>query len=127
MKRNNDLLREILLELNKTDEPTQLELYMFPDLPELTSDSLDDHVHFLQENGLIEPAGVYLKQLTWFGYDFVGYSSDTILWRAATRVAGHLSFDAFYAILKDLMFWKARKVAEEFSKGENGYKHGKRK
>jgi hypothetical protein len=126
MCRNNDFIRRVLLELNKTGDPTPLQLDQFTDVPEVSDDSLFDHIEFLVKKDLIEESGTVsghqTYQLTWDGCDFLGSSKDPILWKAAMQVAGHLTFDAFYVILKDLMLWKARKVVEEYWERENGTK-----
>jgi len=114
MKRNNDLVLRILLELEHSKNPMSLSVSQFADFPDLTREGLAVHVAWLEEHNLIESDGPHAYKITWSGDDFIGYSSDITLWKAATQVAGHLSFDAFYTVLKDLMLWKARKVAEEF-------------
>ena len=112
IKRNNDHIVRILTEL--ADTPSQLLLSQFVDCPEFTDEILEAYIEFLMQRGLIEPEGHKDYQITWEGHDFLGCSRDAVIWRAATQVAGHLSFECFYAILKDLVLWKARKVAEEY-------------
>jgi len=117
MCRNNDFIRCFLLELTKTGVPTSLLSSQFTNFPDMKDDLLLDHVDFLVERDFIEvvssKSGHDFYVITWDGHDFLGYSSDPILWQSATRVAGHLSFDAFYTVLKDLMLWKVRKTADE--------------
>jgi len=119
MKRNNELVLKILTTLSRHDDPVQLSLCQFVGFPDLDQEGLDDHVALLEEKGFIAieslQSGHSLYVMTWEGDDFIGYSQDVVLWRAATQVAGHLSFDHFYAILKDLILWKARNIAEEIS------------
>jgi len=108
-----------LTTLSRHDYPVQLSLCQFVCFPDLDQEGLDEHVDLLEEKGFIEivaqRSGHAMCEITWEGDDFIGYSQDVVLWRAATQVAGHLSFDHFYAILKDLMLWKARNIAEEIS------------
>ena len=122
MKRNNELVLHILTTLDRFDHPISLSLSYFTDFSELDQEGLDDHVDLVVAKGFIKLSGRNCYELTWEGHDFLGYSSDYSLWRGATQVAGHLSFDAFYVVLKDLMLWKARKVAEEFSQRESAKK-----
>ena len=118
-----ETVRRIVLELDKSpDEPMVLSAIQFADMPNIDSDTLDDFIDRLIEFGLIEVTGSNAYNLTWDGQDFVGFSSDPVIRRAAMQVASHLSFDCFRSILKDLMFWKARKYAEEYSKSETDTK-----
>ena len=122
MKRNNELILHILTTLDRFDHPISLSLGYFTDFSELNQEGLNEHLELAVQKGLIESSDRNCYKLTWEGQDFLGYSSDHNLWRAATQVAGHLSFDAFCVILKDLMLWKARKVAEEFFQRESAKK-----
>ena len=112
--RRYEIVRRILSELYKSDEPKQLAKSQFLDYPDIDTDTLDEYIERLLELGMIEIEGNNTYQLTWEGEDFLGFSNDNVIWQAAKQVAGDLSFHCFHSILKDLMLWKARKVAEEF-------------
>ena len=115
-KRNNEIVRRILLELENAKEPMPLLLCQFLDFPKLDEELLKLYIERLLELNFIEVEGNNTYQITWDGHDFLGFSKDPIIWKAANQVAGNLSLECFISILKDLMFWKARKLAEEFSK-----------
>jgi predicted transcriptional regulator len=116
MKRNNDILRRILLDSDQSQSLVALSLGIFRDFPDVTESDLNEHIEFLVRIGFLEKKGDEYFSVTWNGHDFLGYSCDSVTWRSAKVVAGDLSFDCFYAILKDLMLWRARKIAEEFAK-----------
>jgi predicted transcriptional regulator len=128
MKRENRIIIRILCELEKSDVSMSLSAKMFKDEPELDDRLLETYLEFMMEHSLIAYEGHNDYKITWEGQDFLGFSSDPFIWRAAHKAAGHLSFDCFYTILKDLMFWKARKTAEEILEDAEweSYKKGKR-
>jgi len=119
-QRRFEIIRRILLELDKSDDPMPLLLSQFTDCPDLDDDELDYFIERMLAYGLIQDEVKDTYELTWDGHDFIGMSSDPVIWQAAMQIAGHLSFDCFHSILKDLMFWKARKIAEQFSERESG-------
>ena len=120
MKRDLDLIRLILLELEKRnpilpDPNIELENYNF--------DTIQFHVKLLIEQNLIE--GSFRKHangkiqcfpiaLTWQGYDFLDAARDNIVWNKAKNTVVEktqsVSFEVFKALLiqiaKDMIFPK---------------------
>jgi hypothetical protein len=108
MKRNNDLIRDILLAVEK--QPAEKQTFtlnatcfrhMFPDL---TDETLDEHIRLLVEVGYLdaEPTQLYwiITRLTWKGHDFLLNSKVEPAWEQAKKSAGHLGFDIFVSALK---------------------------
>jgi hypothetical protein len=110
MKRDNDLLREILLfaEQHCTgDNVLTLSAGMFAkNFPNVTQPILDYHIELLAERKLLkaEPHqfGWFVLGLTWDGHDFLSNAKDQTIWNKSKQLAGHLSFDIFTTIIKDV-------------------------
>jgi hypothetical protein len=108
MQRNNDLIRSILLAVEKQatgNKPVTLTASTFrPLYPELPDDILDEHIHLLVERGFLEAAphqlGWLIMRLTWDGHDFLLSSQVESVWQKAKNAAGNLPFDVFVSTLK---------------------------
>ncbi|GHT30673.1 hypothetical protein FACS1894214_0970 [Planctomycetales bacterium] len=109
MKRNNDLIREILLIAEAhTDEDKMLEVTpadFIKEFSNITQYEIDEHVRLLKEKGLIEThhnrGGWYIKRLTWDGHDFLGNARDITVWNQAKQIAATSSWDVFSSVLKE--------------------------
>ncbi|SCY27705.1 DUF2513 domain-containing protein [Nitrosospira sp. Nsp13] len=93
MKRDFDLIREILLHVEAS--PANVRPYRVQ-FPESDQDTIDEHVELLIESGLLEGnprhrAGaplyvdmeVMVARLTWDGHDFLSSIQDDTIWRKA--------------------------------------------
>jgi len=109
MKRNNDLIRAILAEVEKHkggNRTLSLSKRQFVDtFPGLDADTLNGHIQLLKEVGFVEAAphqfGWSIVGLTWSGHDFLTDSKCPNIWERAKQVGGDLSFDVFRSALKD--------------------------
>jgi hypothetical protein len=117
MKRDMDLIREILL---------QLEEHSYLDsIPNYKPEEIAYHVSLLEDAGLVTQEiyhNLFLNdsmlegiRITWAGHEFLDASRNTSLWEKAKKVAldktGALSFEVLKAILiqfgKDAVFTTA--------------------
>jgi hypothetical protein len=112
MKRDMDLARKILMEVENNPEP-------FKWSPRLNMEGYSDkeiayHVKLLSEAGLIEAkihpsnAAVYMiKSLTWNGHEFLDASRDESRWVKAKSIilnkGGSLTFEILKQVLMEIM------------------------
>jgi len=114
MKRDMDLIREILLAIEAHPESDAHDLSLsFPDHSE---DEVSYHCRLLLDAGLIdgeciqeyaEPDEWMIKGLTWAGHEFLEASKDDKRWNKAKKIiyekTGSFSFEILKSILIDLM------------------------
>jgi len=111
MKRNMDLIREILL-LVEQKPAGQREIVIEPShLPEqynsISVYEIREHIDLAIERELIERVFqsrecCNVHRLTWKGHDFLDDARTPEIWNAAKASAGHLSFDIFRKVLNKL-------------------------
>ena len=112
MKRDMDLVRKILLEL----EDTPYELGGFDlELKGYSPDQISYHVMLLNEAGLIEGHDLSTysgpkwrpKRLTWEGHEFIEASRDESRWEKAKNImkekGSGMAFDVLRSVLIQLM------------------------
>lgn len=109
MERDMDLLREILLALEKAKfQPAHL--YIPLAVPGYTEEQVQYHLLLLSDAGLIE--GIRLnsflpRRLTWDGHEFLDAARDKSRWTRAKKMvlekAGVLSFEALRQVLLALV------------------------
>ena len=106
MKRNNELILEILRTLEQSGVPMVLTVEQFAgEFGRLTQDYLKAHIDLLLEHDLIDcqPSpdrpGLTLSGIMWSGHDFVGCAKHPVVWKAAVESAGDLPFDDFVETL----------------------------
>jgi hypothetical protein len=107
MKRDMELIRELLLRLESLPlKPGRGEV-VFSNSPSLqvdgfTEDQIKYHLHLIESSGLIETrgniptAGMVFWGLTWRGHDFLDSVRDPEIWKATKEAAnkvGGLSLD----------------------------------
>ncbi len=124
MKRDMDLLRELLLKLESfPKEPGAI--YGFAgDGPEVAVDGASPdqiiyHLELLSEAGFIESPGlagreILFKRLTWSGHDFLDSVRDPKVWaktKQGVGAAGGFTID----LLKDLAKGFMKKQVEEYT------------
>ena len=108
MKRDNDLIRMILRAVEKQATGDQVVTltpdYFRPMFPDLSENTLDEHIRLLVEVGFLkaEPhqLGWFITRLTWNGHDFLANANHETAWQKTKKVAGDLSFDIFKETLK---------------------------
>ena len=105
MKRDIDLIRSILLQIEADDQVHTIENY--------NKDAIFKHVELLVEAGLIEASilravesgiiDVFGERLTWSGYEFLDIARNDKLWLKAKRIIGAKSETASFEILQSLL------------------------
>ena len=115
MKRNMDLVRQILLQIEATESGKAIKL----DLPDCGEEEVGLHVELMIEHGLIEgnvapshdgPAHRILtyriKRMTWEGHDFLDAARKDTIWNKAKEkcleATGGLAFDVLKTCLTEL-------------------------
>jgi len=127
MKRDMDMIRDLLLEIEggrkmfQTVSNTEAEMLGIPDEAGLSredAEKLQLHLELLEQQGLIEVAfkalggTVVVKQITWSGHDFLDSVRDPEVWKktkGGAAVAGGWTLD----LLKDLAKGLLKKKIEE--------------
>jgi hypothetical protein len=107
MKRDMDLVREILLALEDGDTP------LVPSqLPDRTPEEVSYHIHLLHEAGLIEgwtsktlnsPLHAVANRLTWEGHDFLEAAKNDRVWKKAKKIAAEKGGGLTLEVLKQLL------------------------
>jgi hypothetical protein len=126
MKRDMDLIRELLLKLEDLSKPPSQTVLLFAGDPRLTAEGftheqIDYHLSLLREVRFIEcpgsqPAGggVNFRRLTWDGHDFLDSVRDPKIWEKTKKgadAAGGFTVD----LLKDLAKGFIKKQIEEYT------------
>lgn len=115
MKRDMDLARQILMDVEECKECTG-HGWVQLNIDGRSKDEIAYHVMLLHEAGLIEARDVihsgpdgfnwFPKRLTWAGHEFLDAAREEGLWQRAKNIAkekaGGLSFDVLKAILLKL-------------------------
>ncbi len=115
MKRDPDLIREILLAVEASDKG---ELLKLPPMPGHTPEAVHFHVRLLLEAGLLQTAmpnrtpkqDWIVLRLSWFGYDFLDHVRDPKIWRVTKAGAGKIgswSLETLSALAKGAILAKA--------------------
>ena len=108
MKRNNDLIRDILFAVEQQatgNNAITLKARHFGDkFPDLTNEIVDEHIHLLVDAGFLEAEphqlGWFIMRLTWDGHCFIDNSKEEFVWKKTKRIAGDFSLDLFASTLK---------------------------
>ncbi|MHB9075683.1 MAG: DUF2513 domain-containing protein [Desulfobaccales bacterium] len=114
MKRDMDLIRQILLAIEAYPESDAYDLKL--SFPAYSEDEVSYHLKLLLEAGMIdakclqayeEPDEWAIRGLTWTGHEFLEASRDDSRWNKAKKIilekTGSLSFEMLKLILLDLM------------------------
>ena len=104
MKRDLDLIREILLYVEKNCDGQNAPNFRESDLYKSNGvNVIFEHVTLAIERGLLEADhysnGWHLKRLTWDGHDFLANASVPEVWGTAKKIAGGLAFGVFCNVL----------------------------
>lgn len=108
MKRDNDLIKTILLFVEGSESKVFFSQDAFPESfpDDVPFDVVAYHSCLLLEHGLIlgnlTNQSVTITRLTWVGHDFLDDARNATLWNLAKKHAGNLSFTAFREGVKEL-------------------------
>lgn len=124
MKRDMDLIRELLLKLEALDLRPGAIMHFMPDdeaiqTPGYSPAEIEYHARLLTEAGLIEPGrgamqGFIFRALTWAGHDFADSIRDPEIWEKTKKgamAAGGFTVD----LLKDLAKGFIKKKLEDLT------------
>lgn len=117
MRRDMDLIRDLMLKLEAIETPGRRCIHILPDCPEIsipdrTPEEIDYHLSLIDgasfvDSGGVDPSrGIALRGLTWSGHDFVDSVRDPAIWRATkdgAQKAGGFSVDLLVALAKGLI------------------------
>jgi hypothetical protein len=121
MKRDMDLIREVLLKLEA--EPLDGNLYSVePDRLGIEDRSYDEiayHLVILIDGGLVDgerdqSGGFALRKLTWAGHDFLDSVRDPKIWRATkerVKDAGGFTIDILAGVAKEIVTHNLGRIA----------------
>lgn len=108
MKRDMDLIRKILLEIESTkDRKIRLEIAGYEE------DTINLHVELMEEKGLVDAIIKHtsdnkislciVRRMTWYGHDFLDAARDDTIWKNAKKIClektGGLMFDLLLGCL----------------------------
>jgi len=110
MKRDMDLVRQILLETEKIPFLASGQVYE-PEIEGYSHEEISYHVKLLQEAGYVQAMGgdAYwvIQSLTWEGHEFLEASKDDTRWNKAKSImkdkGGGMVFDVLKQLLITLM------------------------
>ena len=110
MKRDNDLIRTILATIEDHEFGNRalvLSASMFvKSFPGLKDGTLNDHIELLVNAGFLkaEPHqfGWFILGMTWAGHDFLANAKCPTIWDKAKQLGGHLAFDVFATVIKEM-------------------------
>ena len=111
MRRNSDLIRAILLTIEKDE---RCEVLHIPDIEGYSDEAMHFHARLLVEKGFLK---TYFPErtgrqpwtcirLTWEGYDFLDAIRDPVVWRSVKRVAsraGSWSIETLATVAKAMV------------------------
>lgn len=104
--RDMDLVRKLLLQLEKVDFPLGNYVIVFPEIEGYDSDQIDNHLDLMCDAGFLKKSmplarGYAFHGLTWEGYEFLDSIRDDEVWKktkGGLQSAGGFTVD----LLKDL-------------------------
>ncbi|HTV34223.1 MAG TPA: DUF2513 domain-containing protein [Methylocella sp.] len=128
MKRDMDLIRELLLRFEALDIPPGVVRMLHPSNPFFAVEGFTDreighHLRMLVSAGFVETAGsmpfghdgsIVFRQISWQGHDFLDSVRDPKIWektKSGAEAAGGFTVD----LLKDLAKGFIRKQIEEYT------------
>ena len=105
MKRDMELIREILFFVEESCDGTQYVSVEKAHLHERDSDIIYEHCRLLADKKLViatltDDKQCYFDSLTWDGHDFLDNARNSTVWSATKKAAGQLSFGVFQEVLK---------------------------
>lgn len=110
MKRELDLIREILLQVESRES---VQGWFIPMVNDFTANQIAYHIKLLTEAGYVESQDLRskddytfgIKQLTWAGHEFLDASRDKTIWKKVKSSLGpkinSITFEMFKSLLID--------------------------
>src|SRR5690606_14013063 len=116
MKRDLDLVRKILLEVEEKETINGYQQDL--EIAGYSQDAIRYHLRIMQDADLIKytaymPSGIIIDKLTWQGHDFIAMSNNSQLWETTKKTALEKGMD--FTI--DLAVKILRKLREEHLSG----------
>ena len=117
MKRDMDLVRLILLEIEHCNDGAPLQMNF--EIPNYTPEQVSYHLMILNDSGLIEASdlstmgrGIFWrpKRLTWFGHEFLDAARNDSNWEKAKKKAKDINMG--FDFLKELLLSLAKQQLE---------------
>lgn len=103
MKRDMELIRAIMLNLESECRPYHSYSVKQDDFPGASADDIKESCRLIAERGLAKGtatrSGFSFSSITWEGHDFIDNARENKIWQAAKDAAGTLSFGVFKEIL----------------------------
>ena len=117
MKRNLELIRLILLEVENNPDPQN---WFDPEPDGYEPDQVSYHVMLLEQGGLIEAwnrsaIGVFrwsARNLTWRGHEFLEAAKDDTVWTRTKNTLGQLGPGIVFDVLQETLLNEARALVE---------------
>lgn len=114
MKRDMDLVRQILLQVEKNTDPNEL---IDPKVEGRSETEISYHVMLAADAGLLEARdrtaiGVFrwsASYLTWAGHEFVDAARDDAVWQEAKKIADTSGEGVSFEVLKKILLESAEK------------------
>ena len=119
MKRDFDLMREILLQVEAVPPGMGID---YKDFPNVERGVFEHHIQLLKQAELVDTVDrssideqrIMAIALTWMGCEFLDVARDTNLWREAmtlVRQAGEsISFESLSELLNELHAWRVQQL-----------------
>jgi len=108
MKRDIELVRKILLEIESKDEPDG---WIFPELEGYSEEEVNYHIKIMAEAGLIEARDLSTMNtfewaainLTWEGHEFLDASRNDTIWKKSKSIIKDKLGSVSFEVLKSLL------------------------
>ncbi|MEN8702458.1 DUF2513 domain-containing protein [Bacillus infantis] len=105
MKRDMDLIRRIMLEVESMEDTTRLYNVSFDDVPK---ELVNYHVKLLIDAGLVEGQCLYgtqysVKSLTWNGHEFLDNAKNPSVWSKTKSFVAEKGGSASMSIMMELV------------------------
>lgn len=109
MKRDMELIREILLEMEKSEHPLKAEVFATKEKPKKI---VAYNMELMEEAGLVKlmkQAGdndpyyfIQVQKITWEGYDFLANVRDDEVWKKVKLKIAQIAGDVSFSIIKNV-------------------------
>jgi repressor of nif and glnA expression len=109
MKRDLDLVRKILMEIEKKEESMG---WIIPEIESYSENEIFYHIKILEEAGFIEAKDLSTLgtfewaaiNLTWEGHEFLDASRNETIWKKSKSIIQDKMGSASFDVLKSLLF-----------------------
>lgn len=108
MKKDNELIRKILLELENKENPGG---WIIPEFDNYSEEQVAYHIKILADTGYIDAIDLSTmdgiewgaKDLTWQGHEFLDASRNNTIWNKAKREVGDKFSSISLEVLKEIL------------------------